>query len=74
MMCKTARDYLGVLREYTKEVFTFGGFILAVLIYNDFKNVVTQTARTNAQTVEVLHSIDARISHLEKCHDVTPVR
>ena len=53
-MCKTAKDYLGVVREYTREVITFGGFGLAVLVYSDFKTMVTDLAASNARTAEIL--------------------
>ena len=65
-MCKTAKDYLGVVREYTREVITFGGFGLAVLVYSDFKAMVTDLAASNARTAEILRDIDVRLSNLER--------
>ena len=65
-MCKTAKDYLGVVREYTREVITFGGFGLAVLVYSDFKAMGTDLAASNARTAEILRDIDVRLSNLER--------
>lgn len=65
-MCKTAKDYLGVVREYTREVITFGGFGLALLVYSDFKAMVTDLAASNARTAEILRDIDVRLSNLER--------
>lgn len=65
-MCKSVKDYMGVVREYTREVITFGGFALALLVYSDFKNMVRDLAESNARTAEILRDIDVRLSHLEE--------
>lgn len=57
---------MGVVREYTREVITFGGFALALLVYSDFKNMVRDLAESNARTAEILRDIDVRLSHLEE--------
>ncbi len=46
-MCKPLKEYLGVIRDYTREIVTFGGFVIAVFIYLDFREVVKEQA-TNA--------------------------
>lgn len=63
-----ASSYLSTLREYTREVFTFGGFGLALLVYADFKDVVRTTTTTSAQTAQILNSMDARLTRLEDYH------
>ncbi len=65
-MCKSVKDYLGVVREYTREVITFGGFGLALLVYSDFKDMVQDLADCNARTAEILRDIDVRLSNLEQ--------
>ena len=65
-MCKSVKDYMGVVREYTREVITFGGFALALLVYSDFKSMVRDLAESNARTAEILRDIDVRLSHLEE--------
>lgn len=65
-MCKNIKDYLGVVREYTREAITFGGFALALLVYSDFKSMVTDLAASNARTAEILRDIDVRLSNLEQ--------
>ncbi len=67
-MCKPVKDWLGVLREYTKEVITFGGFILAIFVYLDFSELAHQMASHTAQTNEILRSMDSRITSLENWH------
>ncbi len=64
-MCKPFNDYLSLLREYTREVITFGGFCLMCFVYSDFRQIAQDQASTAAQTVELLRSVDLRLSKLE---------
>ncbi len=64
-MCKPIRDYLSVLRDYTREIITFGGFCLMCFVYNDFRQLAQDQARTSAHTVEVLRTMDARLAIIE---------
>lgn len=64
-MCKPFHDYLSLLREYTREFITFGGLILMCYVYSDFRSMTQDQAKTAAQTVEVLRSIDLRLSSIE---------
>ena len=64
-MCKPFRDYLSIVRDYTREIVTFGGFCLMCFVYNDFRQLAQDQAATAAHTVEVLRAMDARLSHLE---------
>ena len=75
-MCKPFKDYLGLMREYTREVITFGGFALMCCVYNDFPQLAQTQATTSAQTVEVLRAMDSRLSHLEmqQAKEVQPFR
>jgi len=34
-MCKPFRDYLSLLRDYTREIITFGGICLMCFVYSD---------------------------------------
>lgn len=70
-MCKPFRDYLNIVRDYTREIVTFGGFCLMCFVYNDFRQMARDQAATAAQTVEVLRAMDGRLAHLE--HTLTPV-
>ncbi len=69
-MCKPIRDYLSVLRDYTREIITFGGFCLMCFVYNDFRQLAQDQARTSAHTVDVLRSMDARLATIEQ-HSIT---
>lgn len=69
-MCKPFRDYLSIVREYTREIVTFGGFCLMCFVYNDFRQLARDQITTAAQTVEVLRAMDGRLSHLE--FNITP--
>ena len=64
-MCKPFRDYLSLLRDYTREIVTFGGFCLMCFVYNDFRQLACTQATTAAHTVDVLRSMDARLAHIE---------
>lgn len=65
-MCKPFRDYLGVLRDYTRELITFGGFGLMCFVYTDFRQLAQDQSTTAAQTVEVLRAMDNRLLILEQ--------
>ena len=67
-MCKPFRDYLSIVRDYTRELITFGGFSLMCYVYSDFRQLAQDQSATAAQTVEVLRAMDTRLSHLEFQH------
>lgn len=64
-MCKPFRDYMNLVREYTREIITFIGIGLMCFVYTDFRELVRQQADTAAHTVEVLRSMDSRLQKLE---------
>ena len=66
LMCKPIRDYLSLLRDYTREIITFGGFCLMCFVYNDFRQLAQGQAATAAQTVEVLRAMDGRLAAIER--------
>ena len=68
IMCKPLKEYLGVIRDYTREIVTFGGFVIAVFIYLDFREVVKEQATNAAHTAEILRTMDTRLQHLENYH------
>lgn len=57
-MCKPFREYLELLREYSREVVTFGGIAAAVWIYSDFKTFLAEQSR-------ILSELSVRIEHIE---------
>ncbi len=67
-MCKLANSYLGLVREYTREIITFGGFALFLFGYNQLLEVTQQQADNAARTTRLLDDIDARIKELERWH------
>ncbi len=70
-MCKPFRDYLSLLRDYTREIVTFGGLGLMCFVYCDFKQLACEQSTTAAQTVDVLRSMDARLERIE--HSATSI-
>lgn len=64
-MCKPFKDYLTLIREYTREIITFGGFALVCFVYSDFRQLARDQATTAAQTVELLRAMDIRLSIIE---------
>lgn len=67
-MCEKTRATLNLIREYTREIFTFGGVILAVFVYMDFRETVKDMGEINRETAEVLRSVDMRLNQLEFYH------
>lgn len=65
-MCKPFRDYLSVMREYTREIITFGGLCLMCFVYGDFRQLAQDQAATAAGTLEVLRALDTRLCLLEQ--------
>lgn len=64
-MCNPINEYLGLMRDYTREIVTFGGFCLMCYVYSDFKTLAKEQYSTSAQTVEVLRSVDSRLANIE---------
>ena len=64
-MCKPFRDYLNIVRDYTREIITFGGLCLMCFVYTDFRQLAKDQSVTAAQTVEVLRAMDTRLRNLE---------
>ena len=65
VMCKPFRDYLTLTREYTREIITFGGFVLMCFVYSDFRQLAHDQSTTAAQTVEILRAMDGRLGVIE---------
>lgn len=64
-MCQPVKNYLGVIREYTREIITFGGLGLCILFYTDQQKMVNKQNETAARTVEVLSKLEVRVSNIE---------
>lgn len=67
-MCDQAKSYLGVIREYSKEIVMLLGFGLAAYVYTDFRALTYEVVQQQTQTAEILRSLDTRISNLERDH------
>ena len=65
-MCKPISDYLGLMRDYTREIITCGGFCLMCFVYGDFKTLAQEQSATAAQTVDVLRYMDSRLMNIER--------
>ncbi len=65
-MCKPLRDYLSLMRDYTREIITFGGFCLMCFVYSDFRRLAQDQAATSASTVEVLRDMNIRLADIEQ--------
>lgn len=71
-MCKPFREYLNLVREYTREIITFVGIGLMCFVYTDFRRLAEEQSATTAHTVEVLRSMDIRLQNLEHSAHFTP--
>ena len=71
-MCKPLKEYLGVIRDYTREIVTFGGFVIAVFIYLDFREVVKEVALSRVRGLKLPRPLFAACrvpSHSHECVD-----
>ena len=57
-MSDNARNYMDVVREYSKEIIMFLGFAMAFLVYSDFKTFMSQQ-------IDVLQKIESRLTAIE---------
>ncbi len=67
-MCEKAKGYMSVIREYSREIVMLLGFALAVYVYTDFRTLTRDTVTQQAQTAEILRSLDVRMGNLERDH------
>lgn len=67
-MCEKAKGYMSVIREYSREIVMLLGFALAVYVYTDFRALTRDAVTQQAQTAEILRSLDVRIGNLERDH------
>lgn len=65
-MCKTAKDYLSVLRDYKQEIIMVIGFVMAFGVYSDFRSFIADTTKVQIQQTEVLRTIEMRLTNLEQ--------
>lgn len=68
-MCDKAKNYLGIIREYSKEIIMLLGFGLLIYVYNDFSQFTQEAMQQQARTAEILSNIEVRIGHLEREHE-----
>lgn len=57
-MCTKLKGYMSLVREYTREIFTYGGLVAAIWVYTDFKAFLSEQSR-------VLAELSVRIEHIE---------
>lgn len=57
-MSDNVKNCLETVREYSKEIIMFMGFVIAFLVYSDFKSFM-------AQQTEVLQKIESRLTAIE---------
>ena len=64
-MCKGFRDYMMVIREYTREIVTFGGLAMTCYLYTDFHELMQSQVDTNRQIATELRELNVRVMELE---------
>ena len=68
-LCVNHSEITSACCDYTREIITFGGICLMCFVYSDFKQIVQDQSSTSAHTVEVLRSMDLRLSRIEQTID-----
>ena len=68
IMCKVAEGWLkfvDVVESHKTLIITFMGFAGCAYIYNDFNTYLRTQLVTQAQQVEILRNMDARLSNVD---------
>lgn len=65
-MCKTAKNYLSVLRDYKQEIIMVIGFVMAFGVYSDFRSFIADTTQVQIQQTQILRTIEMRLKNLEQ--------
>lgn len=64
-MCRTFREYMMIIREYTREIVTFGGLAMTCYMYTDFHDLMQSQTETNKQIATELRELNVRVMELE---------
>lgn len=67
-MCKPVKEYLSLLREYGREIVTFGGVAAAVFIYLDLRELMHEQVQAYREVAVQLSELNVRINDLEQWH------
>ena len=64
-MCKSFREYMMVIREYTREIVTFGGLAMTCYLYTDLHDLMQAQTETSRQIATELRELNIRVMELE---------
>lgn len=64
-MCQKVRGYLGVVREYSREVTMLAGFVVAAVVYFDNREFQKQSLEHIERMTKAVERLDIRIEKLE---------
>lgn len=64
-MCKPFREYMMLVREYTREIVTFGGLAMTCFLYHDFHDLMQAQTETSKQIAIELRELNVRVMELE---------
>lgn len=72
-MCDKAKGYLGVVREYSREITMLLGFVVAAVVYTDnkaqtesFKDQMQRMTDAMVQVTMQLHDLEKKIEYSNK--------
>lgn len=69
-MCKSFREYMMVVREYTREIVTFGGLAMTCYLYTDLHDLMQAQTDTSRQIATELRELNVRVMELENLNKV----
>lgn len=65
-MCDKAKGYLGVVREYSREITMLIGFAVAATVYSDNKEQARDFMQHMEHMTEAIQDVTLRLNTLEK--------
>ena len=64
-MCRPLKEYMILIREYTREIVTFGGLAMTCYLYTDLHDLMQAQTETSRQIATELRELNVRVLELE---------
>ncbi len=64
-MCRPFKEYMMLVREYTREIVTFGGLAMTCYLYTDLHDLMQAQTDTSRQIATELRELNIRVMELE---------
>ena len=71
-MCKPFREYMMLVREYTREIVTFGGLAMTCFLYHDLRGLMQAQTEASMEIARELRELNVRVMELEYKSKLSP--